>query len=178
LGPTSPSEPAPTPYRNDFAQVLMVWFVMVTQPRKYVPGAGAGTVLSTAVTPLALRLRTVTAPPAVAAMRMVTRSTPPPGSRSRQAPADDLLPPRRYAGEVAGDVAQVAEHRLCKAGVEGSSPFVSTRNSRRSATCTPLGWQRNDLRSPHIVRRTSASDLVEPLGDRLEVVVEQIGVNV
>lgn len=26
----------------------------------------------------------------------------------------------------AGDVAQLVEHRLCKAGVEGSSPFVST----------------------------------------------------
>ncbi len=25
-----------------------------------------------------------------------------------------------------GDVAQLAEHCLCKAGVEGSSPFVST----------------------------------------------------
>ena len=33
---------------------------------------------------------------------------------------------RQYPGEVAGDVAQLAEHRLCKAGVEGSSPFVST----------------------------------------------------
>ena len=25
-----------------------------------------------------------------------------------------------------GDVAQLGEHRLCKPGVEGSSPFVST----------------------------------------------------
>jgi hypothetical protein len=28
----------------------------------------------------------------------------------------------------AGDVAQLVEHRLCTAGVEGSSPFVSTRS--------------------------------------------------
>ena len=26
-----------------------------------------------------------------------------------------------------GDVAQLGEHRLCKAGVRGSSPLVSTR---------------------------------------------------
>ena len=30
------------------------------------------------------------------------------------------------ACRVIGDVAQLGEHRLCKAGVEGSSPFVST----------------------------------------------------
>ena len=29
-----------------------------------------------------------------------------------------------------GDVAQLGEHRLCKPGVEGSSPFVSTLPSR------------------------------------------------
>ena len=34
-----------------------------------------------------------------------------------------------------GDVAQLGEHRLCKAGVEGSSPFVSSfRKARRNAT--------------------------------------------
>ena len=31
-----------------------------------------------------------------------------------------------YAGAT-GDVAQLGEHRLCKPRVEGSSPFVSTR---------------------------------------------------
>ena len=28
-----------------------------------------------------------------------------------------------------GDVAQLGEHRLCKPRVEGSSPFVSTKNT-------------------------------------------------
>ena len=27
-----------------------------------------------------------------------------------------------------GDVAQLGEHRLCKAGVRGSSPLISTKN--------------------------------------------------
>ena len=31
-----------------------------------------------------------------------------------------------------GDVAQLGEHCLCKAGVEGSSPFVSTREGIRA----------------------------------------------
>ena len=36
-----------------------------------------------------------------------------------------------------GDVAQVVEHRLCKAGVRGSSPLVSTDS--RSGICWPVG---------------------------------------
>lgn len=34
-----------------------------------------------------------------------------------------------------GDVAQLGEHRLCKPGVEGSSPFVSTRYLSGPALC-------------------------------------------
>jgi hypothetical protein len=34
---------------------------------------------------------------------------------------------------VIGDVAQLGEHRLCKAGVEGSIPFVSIFPKRRPA---------------------------------------------
>ena len=44
-------------------------------------------------------------------------------------PAGHPVDPHRVrapTGAHRGDVAQLAEHRLCKAGVEGSSPFVST----------------------------------------------------
>ena len=46
--------------------------------------------------------------------------------------------PRRPAvlySRALGDVAQLGEHRLCKPGVEGSSPFVSTRYLSGPALC-------------------------------------------
>ena len=39
------------------------------------------------------------------------------------------LTARRARLVVSGDVAQLVEHRLCKAGVRGSIPLVSTRES-------------------------------------------------
>jgi hypothetical protein len=53
-----------------------------------------------------------------------------------------------------GDVAQLGEHSLCKAGVEGSSPFVSTCRA---------GWQ-PALRTPVAVvaSRFAAMVLVAP----------------
>ena len=38
-----------------------------------------------------------------------------------------------------GDVAQLGEHWLCKPGVEGSSPFVSTMRIRRPEACIASG---------------------------------------
>src|SRR4051812_6227256 len=65
-----------------------------------------------------------------------------PGRRSSSAPAASPRP-ATHPGRLArgdhrrvltpsGDVAQLAEHRLCKAGVEGSIPFVSTHPDLRT----------------------------------------------
>ena len=39
-------------------------------------------------------------------------------------------------GAAYGDVAQLGEHGLCKPEVEGSSPFVSTKETCRPADCS------------------------------------------
>ena len=75
---------------------------------------------------------------------MATRAVP-------TAPAGILVAPL-------GDVAQLAEHRLCKAGVEGSSPFVSTHT-----TADPAGLH---------TKGAGAGDLLESMGDCINVVVE------
>jgi hypothetical protein len=46
-----------------------------------------------------------------------------------------------------GAIAQLAEHRLCKAGVRGSSPRGSThKTARQLAGASKVGW--SDARSP------------------------------
>ena len=45
-----------------------------------------------------------------------------------------------------GDVAQLAEHRLCKAGVGGSSPLVSTSLRVRCAPTCPFAATRSAVR--------------------------------
>lgn len=44
-----------------------------------------------------------------------------------------------------GDVAQLGEHRLCKAGVRGSSPLVSTEFQPRTSASAGLTKSRSQL---------------------------------
>ena len=48
----------------------------------------------------------------------------PPGSNS----AESLVPDLDSSGSSAGDLAQLVEHLLCKQGVRGSTPLVSTKS--------------------------------------------------
>ena len=68
----------------------------------------------------------------------------------REATTELLSHAGRAIAPGAGDVAQLAEHRLCKAGVEGSSPFVSTRSVTRSTQVSGLVPLLGRLRQPVI----------------------------
>jgi hypothetical protein len=61
-----------------------------------------------------------------------------------------LRAPKQLAGSASvmresnGDVAQLGEHCLCKAGVAGSTPVVSTDDLRRAGDILPAFLQGND----------------------------------
>ncbi len=80
-----------------------------------------------------------------------------------------------------GDVAQVVEHRLCKAGVRGSSPLVSTH--QRPRIPWPVALRRFMSRSTtarrgHTGDTPAARGNVERVGDLVEPIVEQVAVQV
>lgn len=68
---------------------------------------------------------------ASSALTVAGRQAPRPDRSILRTAAPLMAPEPRGVGAVVqshlGDVAQLAEHCLCKAGVEGSSPFVSTQ---------------------------------------------------
>ncbi len=59
--------------------------------------------------------------------------------RSGSSPDDLILRPG--PDPVFGDVAQLGEHRLCKAGVEGSSPSFSIPAQQTEFSTQPLARQ-------------------------------------
>jgi hypothetical protein len=80
-----------------------------------------------------------------------------------------------------GDVAQVVEHRLCKAGVRGSSPLVSTH--QRPCIPWPVALRRFTSRSTtarrgHTGDTPAARGNVKRVGDLVEPIVEQVAVQV
>ena len=73
-----------------------------------------------------------------------------------------------------GDVAQVVEHRLCKAGVRGSSPLVSTNyiagNYLGRSHLTLGGQVDHSVRNGWAIRANARC--VYPVGHDVEAVTE------